>query len=72
MLKKILFKISKSIVKPLYFRNKEERNLISTNENKFVSLMLIFGQLNLLKIISDTCKLSSSNEVDSFEDRFFN
>mgnify|MGYP006101087901 CR=1 FL=1 len=54
------------------FKNKEGRDLIIANENKFVSLMLIFGQLDLLKIISDTCKLSSSNEVDSFEDRFFN
>ena len=54
------------------FKNKEGRDLIAANENKFVSLMLIFGQLNLLKIISDTCKLSSSSEIDSFEDRFFN
>ena len=54
------------------FKNKEGRDLIIANENKFVSLMLIFGQLDLLKIISDACKLSSSNEVDSFEDRFFN
>ena len=54
------------------FKNKVGRDLIASNEDKFVSLMLIFGQLDLLKIISDTCKLSSSNEVDSFEDRFFN
>ena len=54
------------------FKNKVGRDLIASNEDKFVSLMLIFGQLDLLKIISDTCKLSSSNEVNSFEDRFFN
>ena len=54
------------------FKNKVGRDLIASNEDKFVSLMLIFGQLDLLKIISDTCKLSSSNELNSFEDRFFN
>ena len=54
------------------FKNKEGRDLITANESKFVSLMLIFGQLNLLKIISDICKLSSSNEIDGFEDLFFN
>ena len=54
------------------FKNKEGRNLIAANEKKFVSLMLIFGQLDLLKIISDTCELSSLNEINSFEDRFFN
>jgi len=54
------------------FRNKEGRNLITTNENKFVSLMLIFGQINLLKIILNKCKLKSSNEINNFEDRFFN
>ena len=53
------------------FKNKEGRDLITANENKFVSLMLIFGQLDLLKIISHKCKLSSSNEIDTFEDRFF-
>ena len=54
------------------FKNKEGQDLIAANENKFVSLMLIFGQLDLLKIISDTCELSSSNEINNFEDRFFN
>jgi len=53
------------------FRNKEGRSLIDSNENKFVSLMLIFGQLNLLKTISNICKLKSSNEINNFEDRFF-
>jgi hypothetical protein len=54
------------------FKNKEGRNLIAANEKKFVSLMLIFGQLDLLKIISETCELNSLNEINSFEDRFFN
>jgi len=54
------------------FRNKEGKSLISSNENKFISLMLIFGQINLLKIISNQCKFSSSGELNSFEDRFFN
>ena len=54
------------------FKNKEGRNLIAANEKKFVSLMLIFGQLVLLKIISETCELSSLNEINNFEDRFFN
>jgi FkbM family methyltransferase len=54
------------------FKNKEGKNLISVNENKFVSLMLIFGQINLLKIISNTCKFRSTSEINNFEDRFFN
>ena len=54
------------------FKNIEGRKLITSNEGKFISLMLIFGQINLLKIISDKFKFNSSSEIDKFEDRFFN
>jgi len=52
--------------------NTKGRNLITANENKFVSLMLIFGQISLLKIISEKYNFKSSNEINAFEDRFFN
>ena len=54
------------------FNNSEGRNLITSNEDRFVSLMLIFGQINLLKIISKKYNFSSSDEINKFEDRFFN
>ena len=54
------------------FKNKEGKNLINSNEGKFVSLMLIFGQINLLKIITNTFKFNFSDEISNLEDRFFN
>jgi len=54
------------------FYNEEGINLITANEGKFISLMLIFGQINLLKIISNKLNFSSSKKINNFEDRFFN
>jgi FkbM family methyltransferase len=47
-------------------------DLIRANENKFMSLLLIFGQINLLKIISEKFNFKSSSEINTYEDRFFN
>jgi FkbM family methyltransferase len=54
------------------FNNLEGNNLIKNNETKFMSLLLIFGQIDLLKIISNKLNFKSSNEINSYEDRFFN
>jgi FkbM family methyltransferase len=53
------------------FNNFEGSNLIKDNESKFVSLLLIFGQINLLKIISDKLNFKSLKEIKAYEDRFF-
>lgn len=54
------------------FKNKTGKELIAENKDKFVSLMLIFGQLNLLKLILKECDFNSFNEINSFEDLYFN
>ena len=54
------------------FNNSAGYDLIKSNENKFMSLMLIFGQINLLKIISNKLNFKYSNEISIYEDRFFN
>jgi len=54
------------------FNNTAGKALIMSNEDKFVSLMLIFGQISLLKIISKKYNFKSSGEIDVLEDRFFN
>ena len=46
-------------------------NLINRNENKFISLMLMFGYLDLLKIIARELKLKSYENLDNYKDRFF-
>jgi FkbM family methyltransferase len=46
-------------------------DLIKKNENKFISMMLIFGQLELLKQICDDLHLNRPQEIDGFKDRFF-
>ncbi len=47
------------------------RDLIKNNEEKFTSLMLIFGQLKLLKIIAKELNFKSLSSIDKFEDKFF-
>ena len=53
------------------FNNKEGEKKIRENPEKFISLMLIFGQINILKLI--TKKLKINLEIlDKFEDLYFN
>ena len=54
------------------FNNTEGKKLITINKGKFISLMLIFGQINLLQIISKKYNFEFSKEINKFEDRFFN
>ena len=53
------------------YRKNNGKNLIIENKNKFIALMLIFGQLDLLKKISKNLDLISTEVIDKYEDRFF-
>jgi len=45
--------------------------IILSRENKFVSLMLIFGQIKLLQTISEKLNFSTNLEVQKLSDKFF-
>ena len=47
------------------------KKLILENEDKFTSLMLIFGQINLLKIIAEKNNFRSFNKINNLQDLFF-
>jgi len=53
--------------------NKEiGKKMITENEEKFVSLMLIFGQINLLKLISKKNNFKSIDQIKDLNDLYFN
>jgi len=47
------------------------KELIKNNNKKFISLMLIFGQLRLLQIILKRIQINNY-EIEKLEDRYFN
>ncbi len=53
------------------FRNEKGKELIKNNKEKFLSLMLIFGQLKLLQIIIKKFDLNYE-ELSNIEDQYFN
>ena len=53
------------------FNNEVGKELIKQNKNKFISLMLIFGQLKLLQIIIKRFEIKN-DELAKIEDRYFN
>ena len=53
------------------FNNETGKNLIIENKEKFIGLMLIFGQLKLLKILMKKFKFNY-NELNQIEDQYFN
>ena len=53
------------------FNNTNGKNLILNSKEKFISLMLIFGQLNLLKIILKKLNLNEKS-IEQLEDLYFN
>jgi FkbM family methyltransferase len=53
------------------FNNDDGKNLIINSKEKFISLMLIFGQLNLLKLILKRFNINNE-ELEKFEDLYFN
>ena len=50
--------------------NNEGKNMISDSKEKFVSLLLIFGQINLLKIITKRIKFDI-RDLEKIEDLYF-
>ena len=53
------------------FNNEVGEDLIKQNKNKFISLMLIFGQLKLLQIIIKRFGIKN-DELEKIEDKYFN
>ena len=53
------------------FNNEVGKELIKQNKNKFISLMLIFGQLKLLQIIIKRFGIKN-DELAKIEDKYFN
>jgi len=53
------------------FNSSEGKKLIMDSKEKFISLMLIFGQLNLLKLILKRLNINIVN-LEEFEDLYFN
>ena len=53
------------------FNINEGIELIKSEENKFKSLMLIFGQIRLLQVILKRLSIDS-NKIDQLEDNYFN
>ena len=53
------------------FNNNEGKNFLLNSKSKFISLMLIFGQLNLLKLIMKKLNIENQ-EIQKFEDLYYN
>ena len=53
------------------FNTNEGEKKIRENKEKFISLLLIFGQINILKLITKKLKINFNN-LDKFEDLYFN
>ena len=47
------------------------KKLILSREKLFISLMLIFGQIKLLQIISEKLNFSENLELQKNKDKFF-
>ena len=47
------------------------KNLITGSKEKFISLMMIFGQLNLLKLILKRLGINMK-DIEKIEDLYFN
>ena len=53
------------------YLNHAGKELIMSRKNKFISLMLIFGQIKLLQIISTKLNFSETLEKEKLKDKFF-
>ena len=53
------------------FNSEEGKKKIMDNQEKFISLLLIFGQINILKLIIKKLKINF-NSINKFEDLYFN
>ena len=53
------------------FDTKDGKELIELNKEKFISLLLIFGQINILKVIMKRINLQNK-EIEKIQDFYFN
>ena len=53
------------------FTKEEGKKLILSKKAKFISLMLISGQIELLKKISEIINLDNSEYYGNFQDKYF-
>ena len=53
------------------YLNRTGKELIMSRKKKFISLMLIFGQIKLLQIISTKLNFSETLEIEKLKDKFF-
>ena len=53
------------------YKNKDGASLIKENQDKFISLMLIFGQINLLKLIVEELNIKTNFPLNNYRDRTF-
>jgi len=53
------------------YLNPVGKNLILSKEKEFISLMLIFGQIKLLQVISRKLNFSINFEIQKLRDKFF-
>ena len=53
------------------YLNLTGKELIMSRKKKFISLMLIFGQIKLLQIISTKLNFSETLEIEKLKDKFF-
>tara|TARA_B100000886_G_scaffold211257_1_gene146274 strand:- start:845 stop:1792 length:948 start_codon:yes stop_codon:yes gene_type:complete len=53
------------------FNNESGRKLIANQKEKFISLLLIFGQIKILKVIMKMLDIRNS-EIEKIEDLYFN
>lgn len=54
------------------FTNKSGTSSILQRENKFIFLLIIFGQFELLKVISEKLNFKFNKEIQKLKDSFFN
>ena len=47
------------------------KKLILSREKEFISLMLIFGHIKMLQVISEKLNFSENFEVQKLKDKFF-
>ena len=53
------------------YLNNSGKELIMSRKKEFISLMLIFGQIKLLQIISAKLNFSETQEIKNLKDKFF-
>ena len=53
------------------YLNKSGARIIKNRIQNFISLMLIFGQVRLLQVISSNLRFSLDKEIQKLDDKYF-